>query len=172
MTCQRCAEEATVHMMQKVDGRRRELHLCAECARAEGIEVPETPPGLDLDGVIKGLILAHVGELVGQLARRTCPLCGLSFMGFRTAGRLGCPHDYEAFAEGLLPIVARTHGASRHVGKQPKRRARAIANAAARAETAAAATEALRLRAAIRRAIEAEDYERAAELRDALRAQP
>ncbi|MBX6312012.1 MAG: UvrB/UvrC motif-containing protein [Isosphaeraceae bacterium] len=157
MTCQQCQDEASVHLTEAVNGQVREVHLCGACARKAGLVVPEgTQPELPLDQVVQALILTHVGELVGELAQRTCPCCGLKFMEFRTEGQLGCPHDYESFYRGLLPILRRTHGATRHVGKIPRRRP-------------ATGTARLKLRAELRRAIALEDYETAARLRDQLR---
>ena len=161
MTCQRCSDEASVHLTERVDGERRETHLCGRCAREVGIAPPETPPRLGLDAVVQGLIVAHVGELVGDLAERSCPDCGVKFMQFRAEGRLGCPADYDVFREGLLPLIARQHGATRHVGKAP-RRTRPIGNSGADRTR-------LRARAELRDAIVLEDYERAARLRDQLR---
>jgi protein arginine kinase activator len=155
MTCQKCEDEASIHLTETVDGRRREVHLCGPCARKAGMAPPEEPPPLALDAILQGLIVAHVGELVGALAQTTCPDCGLKFMQFRTAGRLGCPNDYEVFARGLLPLLLRTHGATRHVGKTPGRRP--------------GPTSRLRLRAQLRDAVAREDYESAARLRDQLR---
>ena len=153
--CQNCREEATVHMTETVDGRRREVHLCAPCARKQGVLPSEAPPQLALDAVVQGLIKAHVGELVGELAGLTCPDCGLKFMQYRAGGRLGCPHDYAVFARGLLPLLHRAHGATRHVGK------------AARVRPAAGGR--LRLRSRLRDAVAREDYEEAARIRDQLR---
>jgi protein arginine kinase activator len=155
MTCQNCPDEATVHLTERIEGHRRELHLCAACARAAGVALPEAPPPLALDAVVQGLIVAHVGELVGELAGLTCPDCGLKFMEFRAGGRLGCPLDYRVFARGLLPLLGRAHGATRHVGKVARRRGDA--------------GERLRLRSRLRDAIAREDYEQAATLRDQLR---
>jgi protein arginine kinase activator len=155
MTCQRCSSEATVHLTETVDGRRREMHLCAPCARNAGVLPPESPPELPLDKVVSGLILAHVGELVGELAGLTCPDCGLKFMEYRANGRLGCPNDYAVFARGLLSLVQRAHGATRHVGKVARHRP--------------AAAGRLRLRTRLREAVACEDYEEAARIRDQLR---
>jgi protein arginine kinase activator len=152
MTCQRCQDEATVHQTGTVDGTRPELHLCLACARQAGL-VPEEPPSLALDAVIQSLIVTNVGELVGELASLTCPDCGLKFMEFRARGRLGCPHDYRVFARGLLPLLGRAHGATRHVGKVARRRP----------------ADSDRLRTKLRDAIAREDYELAARLRDQLR---
>ena len=156
MTCQRCQDEASVHLTETVDGRRREVHLCAACARKAGVLPAEAPPPAPaLDAVVQDLIVAHVGELVGELAGLTCPDCGLKFMEYRAGGRLGCPNDYLVFARGLLPLLNRAHGATRHVGK------------VARPRPAAAAR--LRLRTRLRDSVAREDYEEAARLRDQLR---
>ena len=161
MNCQRCRAEASVHLTESIDGRVREVHLCAACARKTGLALPSKTPELALDSVVQGLILAHVGELVGELARTVCPLCGLKFMEFRISGRLGCPHDYQAFAPGLLPLLRRSQdGVTRHVGKIPRR------------PPTATDLEHLRLRADLREAIAREDYEEAAILRDRLRPLP
>ncbi len=157
MTCQRCSDEASVHLTETVDGRPTELHLCVPCARKAGIVLPEKPPALGLDAVVQGLIVAHVGELVGDLAELACPDCGIKFMEFRAQGRLGCPADYDVFRRGLIPLIFRHHGATRHVGKIPRR---------SRAGTDRAR---LRLRAVLRDTIALEDYENAARIRDQLR---
>jgi protein arginine kinase activator len=155
MKCQRCQEEASVHLTERIQGRRRELHLCGSCARQAGLALPESPPDLALDAVVQHLIVAHVGKLVGELAELACPDCGLKFMEFRADGRLGCPRDYQVFAAGLLPVLQGYHGATRHVGKLARRQEGAGAR--------------LRLRARLRQAIAREDYEEAARLRDRLR---
>ncbi len=155
MRCQRCQKEASVHLTERIKGQRRELHLCQTCARKAGLSLPESPPNLALDAVVQGLIVAHVGELVGELAELTCPDCGIKFMEFRAGGRLGCPQDYRVFAAGLVPLVQRYHGTTRHVGKAARRRA--------------GGGHRLRLRTRLREAIAREDYEEAARLRDQLR---
>ncbi len=160
MKCQQCDDEATIHLTETVEGLRREIHLCPPCARKAGLALPESPPALSLDSIVQGLILAHVGELVGTLAQAACPDCGLKYMGFRLEGRLGCPRDYEAFGAGLLPLLKRAHGATRHVGKIPRRRP---------ARRGTGAGPRLTLRADLRRAVAREDYELAARLRDQLR---
>jgi protein arginine kinase activator len=84
-------------------------------------------------------------------------------MEFRADGRLGCPADYELFRAGLLPILQRIHRATRHAGKVPRR------PAATTESGPRAAAELLDLRQRLRRAVDSEDYERAAALRDLIR---
>jgi len=117
--------------------------------------LPESPPNLALDAVVQSLIVANVGELVGELAEMSCPDCGIKFMEFRAGGRLGCPQDYWAFSKGLMPLLQRYHGTTRHVGKRARRHEGAM--------------DRLRLRTRLREAIAREEYEEAARLRDLLR---
>ena len=157
MTCERCTADATVHLTDSVDGRRSEIHLCMTCARKAGLVLPLNPPKLGLDKVVQNLIVANVGELVGELAELACPDCGVRFMEFRTSGRLGCPSDYQIFTKGLLPLLGRSQPATRHVGKAPRR------------ALVPSDRPRLQLRSEFRAAIAREDYEQAATLRDQLR---
>jgi protein arginine kinase activator len=119
------------------------------------LALPDSPPSLALDAVVQSLIVANVGELVGELAEMCCPDCGIKFMEFRAGGRLGCPQDYWVFSKGLLPLLLRYHGTTRHIGKMARRREGAM--------------DRLRLRTLLREAIAREEYEEAARLRDLLR---
>jgi len=155
MMCQRCKNEATIHLTESAKGQRREVHLCRSCARKAGLALPESPPVLDLDSVVQSLIVANVGELVGELAEMSCPDCGIKFMEFRAGARLGCPQDYWVFSKGLMPLLQRYHGTTRHIGKTARRHEGTM--------------DRLRLRTLLRAAIAHEEYEEAARLRDLLR---
>jgi protein arginine kinase activator len=157
MTCERCGREATVHLSERSEGGdSRTVHYCEACAREAGVDVPATPPDLALDAVLQGLIVANVGELVGVLARKVCPTCGITFRDYRSGRRLGCPRDYEVFAAGLVGLIRQAHHATRHVGKVPRR-------------LPGPAGDILDLRAKMRKAVAAEDYEEASRLRDRIR---
>ena len=95
-----------------------------------------------------------------DVANLTCPKCGITFREFRTQGQLGCPHDYQVFAEFMAPLVERAHGgATQHVGKVPARLG----------PTASQQSELLRLQRELNDAVEREDYETAAGLRDQIK---
>ena len=113
-------------------------------------EVPMYEPGLE------ELLRKHVDELAGL----TCPACGLKYGEFRSDGRLGCPHDYEVFRAGLAPLLKRIHRAGQHVGKSPRRDRQATQRH----------QELIGLRRQLREAVDEERYERAAQLRDLIRA--
>jgi protein arginine kinase activator len=155
MKWQHCDSPATVHLTKIVNKERQELHLCQACA------TKHAPPSMELSlsSILQSLIGQHVGAVSEELSRLNCPTCGIKYMEFRADGRLGCPADYEVFRTGLVPILLRIHRATRHVGKSPRRRA----------GTNSAATELLDLRQQLRRAVDREDYELAAHLRDTIR---
>ena len=75
------------------DGRRQAAGTASllACAKKAGLALPESPPNLALDAVVQSLIVAHVGELVGELAELTCPDCGIKFMEFRARGPARLP---------------------------------------------------------------------------------
>jgi protein arginine kinase activator len=156
MKCQSCSSRATVHLTDIVAGEKREVHLCRKCAEEQRLLQKQE---INLPMILQNLIGQHIGQLSGELARLTCPECGIKYMEFRAEGRLGCPHDYEVFRIGLEPLLQKIHRSGRHVGKRPRR------SAGDRAEQ----TELMELRRRLRQAVEEEAYEEAARLRDALR---
>src|SRR5262249_18843879 len=107
----------------------------------------------------QSLITQHLGPQSDQLARLSCPACGIKYMEFRAAGRLGCPHDYHVFRTGLEPLIDRIHRSARHVGKMPRRGTPDPVRQA----------EIMELRRQLQTAIQTEHYEEAARLRDLLR---
>lgn len=157
MKCEYCSEPATIHLTNiEPGGQKRELHLCEACAQKHKVISKQE---LNLPAILQTLIGAHIGPWADQLARLTCPVCGIKYMEFRAEGRLGCPHDYDVFRAGLEPLIQRIHRSGRHVGKSPRHHAR----------TSQWQRELLELRRQLREAVEVEAFERAAELRDLIR---
>jgi protein arginine kinase activator len=154
--CQFCPSPATVHLTDIVNGHKKETHLCQACAEKKQILHQQE---LNLSAILQSVIGPHIGAVTEDLARLTCPQCGIKYMEFKAEGRLGCPHDYDVFQSALEPLLQRIHRATRHAGKQPRHRNR----------TAAWQTEVAGLRLRLRQAVETENYEEAARLRDLLR---
>jgi len=154
--CQVCDKSATVHLTDIVSGQKREVHLCQDCAEKREILKHQE---LNLSAILQSVIGQHVGPLTDELARLTCPSCGIKYMEFKAEGRLGCPQDYEVFRAALAPLLQRIHRALRHVGKIP---VHAVRNAALQ-------TELMEIRQQLRRAVDMEAYEEAARLRDLIR---
>jgi protein arginine kinase activator len=154
--CQCCPNAATVHLTDIVNGHMKETHLCQGCAEKKQLLLKQE---LNLSAILQSVIGPHIGQVTDDLARLTCPQCGIKYMEFKAEGRLGCPHDYQVFHAALEPLLHRIHRATRHAGKQPRHRRR---NTAWHAEVVS-------LRQQLREAVETEKYEEAARLRDLLR---
>ncbi|MFO0945087.1 MAG: UvrB/UvrC motif-containing protein [Planctomycetota bacterium] len=154
--CDDCPEPATVHVSRVVEGSKQEMHLCRACAEKRKLILVDQK--LNLPAVAKNMA-ASVQVVPSDLAKMECPDCGTKYMEFRKTGRLGCPYDYVAFRHGLLPLIERVHRASRHTGKRPRRLRDVVEN---RGEIRA-------LRFQLRQAVEAEDFEQAARIRDLIR---
>jgi protein arginine kinase activator len=154
--CQSCSSQATFHFTDIVNGHKKEVHLCQSCAEQKQLVKKQE---LNFPAILQNLIGQHIGQLTDELARLTCPACGIKYMEFRAEGRLGCPHDYEVFRVGLEPLLQRLHRSVRHKGKSP-RHGRTIG---------AAPAEVIELRSRLRQAVENEEYEEAARLRDVIR---
>lgn len=155
MLCQHCKKQtATVHLTDLVKGDKRERHLCENCAAQEGVVVKQH---VSMTDVLNSFLMSQAG--VQELAKLRCPDCGLTFIEFRSQGLLGCPNDYDVFGEALGSVIERAQeGKTHHTGKNP---GEAI-------EVDPVERERLTLQQELREAVEAEDYERAAKLRDRL----
>jgi protein arginine kinase activator len=165
MSCEQCHErEAVIHLTQIVNEQVTTLHLCERCAADKGVESPGSQPKTPL-----GTFLAAMGqELPNQVpAPRTgdnCARCGGSLQDFRESGRLGCPDCYRSFEVPLRDLLRRLHGSTQHVGERyaDAEKERALPAMQARPQAA-------ELREQLRLAVETENFELAAELRDRLR---
>jgi len=154
--CQSCGKPATVHLTDIVHGVKKTTHLCPECAEKNQILKNQE---LNLSAILQTVIGQHIGPVTEELARLTCPSCGIKYMGFKAVGRLGCPQDYKVFQNALEPLLTKIHRSTRHVGKVPHH---AVKNAARH-------TELMQLRHQLRQAVDSEAYEEAARLRDLIR---
>lgn len=158
--CMKCGQAVATHHLTHItqEGQQTTLHLCAACAQQNQL-IQAAGAGLNIPHILKVLIGAHVGAWSDELSRLACPSCGIKYMEFRSAGRLGCSHDYDVFRAGLTHLLEKIHRATRHQGKSPRHRRLAQERH----------WELLKLRQALREAVEREEYERAAELRDRIR---
>lgn len=163
MKCSHCGErEGVVSLTQIIEGDVRTLSLCAKCAEEKGIET-----GVGVADTPLGGFLAALGEGIDPDAplpaalETTCSGCGATLRDFRETGRVGCAECYRSFDAPLRELLRRLHGSTHHTGMR-----RAGGEAPAPVPRAAPLGE---LREQLRRAIEAEQFELAAELRDRLR---
>jgi protein arginine kinase activator len=161
MSCEQCRErEAVIHLTQIVNEQVTTLHLCERCAAEKGVESPGAQPKTPL-----GTFLAAMGQETGEQASTprsgdTCSRCGGSLQDFRESGRLGCPDCYRSFEVPLRDLLRRLHGSTHHMGERYADR---------ETTTPGDQQQTVELREQLRLAVETENFELAAELRDRLR---
>jgi len=158
MQCQICNKnDATIHLTEIADGIRTELHICEHCAAEQDIAVKSHIP---INELLSNLLAVQPTdeELSGVSEQKlACPNCGFTLAQFRKEGVLGCPHDYEVFEKSLRPLIEKAHdGKTTHCGKIPSKAPRDTRKQ----------MELLNLRRQLEAAVQSEDYELAAELRD------
>lgn len=165
-TCQHCKKaRATVHLTD-IDPERaepQETHLCEACARESGASTAK-PVGLSTLSLTTTLIsLQEKAQAQGMSRSVTCDECGMTYQEFRVKGRLGCCRCYEAFEQGLAPLLEKVHGSSHYVGPRP-----GVGTQRERV-SAAHEQELLEQQRRLTRLIKGEDYEEAARVRDRIR---
>lgn len=158
MLCDTCHErDAVVHLTQVENNSVNQIHLCERCAAERGVEttVAETKHPL-------GELLQSVQAQMAPTAEpeEQCAFCGCTMADFRATGRWGCPRCYVTFESSMRGLLRRLHGSSQHVGE---------AHQAPHSEAVERAAKLGELRDRLRRAIESEQFELAADLRDRIR---
>lgn len=160
MQCDHCGKsDAVIHFTQIVDNEMSTFHLCEACAEKKGLDASQATANVPLTD-----FLAQMGKSAGPPdpePSTRCSFCGLRLERFRKSGRVGCSQCYVSFEPHLKNLLRRLHGGTQHVGKvylppDP--------SDAERGERLAG------LRRRLTRAVESEDFERAAQIRDQIRA--
>ncbi|CAN5722678.1 UvrB/UvrC motif-containing protein [soil metagenome] len=158
MQCETCGNSEAVIKFTKVeDDQTRVFRLCEQCALEQGVDVAPAPASAPLAD-----FLAQIGKSVGDevSAAGECPSCGLTPAQLKQLGRLGCAQCYAHYEQHLRGLLRRLHGATHHAGKVPATPDGTEMDRTARAQS---------LRRSLQRAVDEEDFENAAILRDQIR---
>jgi protein arginine kinase activator len=165
--CQVCQKrEAEVHIQEVIGSTQSVLHLCAQCAKSNNLDTQENN-GLKLAALAYKLAVENLqeelpAEATEDSAETVCPRCGTTSSEFSATGRLGCATCYAVFDSALRTLLHSMHAGLQHCGKLPSDRPGRPGGAAERESLVALERE-------LSRAVNAENYERAAALRDRIR---
>ena len=161
MKCQSCGvAEATIHVKEVKNDEISELHLCEQCAREKGYHSMVEKGKLSIASQLVWMAENLYPEGSARMGTVQCSQCGMKYSDFLKTGRLGCAACYQDFGVQLRQILRRVHGSVRHVGKAPGKEG----------EQFERRRQIQSLHEELERAIEREEYEKAAELRDRIRA--
>jgi protein arginine kinase activator len=160
-TCEICGKAPAAVRFTEIDADRvTRRRLCRACAASRGLLDEPPQPLVVVQQLLAKAIPKSAAPDSAPAPEVTCRSCGLTFEAFGQRGRLGCPGCYDAFAPQLVPLLRKIHTQAQHIGKAPH----------GHSQTAEFRRRIEDLRAELERAVRGEDYERAAELRDEIRA--
>jgi protein arginine kinase activator len=166
LKCQECQQhQATIHFTKIINGEKTEMHLCESCAKdKDGFF--GSPSSYSMNSLLSGLLNFDY-SLQGAASHNVdqkqveCDFCGLTYEMFSKTGLFGCASCYKTFSNKLEPIIKRVHsGNTTHGGKIPKRIGGHIH----------LQKEMKKLKEDLRECIENEEFEKAAVVRDELKA--
>lgn len=156
MLCNECGKnEAKVHVTQIINGKKSESHLCEECAK-------KSQSLLNSSFTMENLFSAMLNNAFNAttyLPSKGCSKCGMTYDEFRSTGKFGCSDCIDTFKPKLMPVVKSIQGYEAHTGKIPKR-----AGGSYKIQK-----DIEKLKIQLKKSIENEEYEQAAELRDKIR---
>ena len=158
MLCDECGDnEAIIHLTNILNNQITTSHLCESCAAEKGLEPGVTMGNLPLTDFLTqtGKTLSESGGTAGP-----CAYCGMKLEEFKKKGRLGCPHCYVTYEPHLRNLLRRLHGSAQHTGKvylppdpTDTQKQERLAG----------------LRRKLDHAVETEDFEQAARIRDMIK---
>lgn len=171
MLCNKCKKnEAKVYYTEIIGGVKKEQHLCEDCAMEfTSFQTSNSPGNQELTlGSLLSTILGNYyttdnSSIKPSPKEISCKECGLTYSEFMKVGRFGCSKCYDSFQSALDKSIASVQGSSSHVGKKPK------GYVTKTQKLVEELSELDRLSIKLQDAIEKEEYEEAAKIRDRIR---
>lgn len=160
MLCEKCKKnQANTYYKTTVNGKTAEMCLCGECAEKLGIGSVWADNSF-FDEPFFGSLFddSFFGKALGLASPRSvkrCPDCGATLDYISQSGKVGCATCYDTFEKELQAAIMRAQGSVKHLGSEKPENEKEK-----KAEV---------LREEMKKAIEAEDFEKAAKLRDEIK---
>ena len=159
MICQKCKKnKATTYITRTINGVTQEMALCPKCAAEYGLGGFKP---MSLGDLFAPLFKNDTGYAPHSVLSpdKRCSGCGSSFSDIVRSGKVGCAQCYTDFYDRLVPSIERIHGRAVHTGKVSgsapveQKREKEISD----------------FEKELKKAVEDQNYEEAARLRDIIR---
>ncbi len=159
MLCDECKiRPASIHITKINNNKKVERHLCEECAEKLGEMKVAFQKNISVNDFLKGMF--NLDFISDKPQNVSCPNCGMTYDDFSRGGKIGCSVCYQTFYHQLEPLIRRIHGTCSHTGKVPKRAGGSLA----------LKQKLKQLRHQLDQLVGREEYEKAAKVRDEIRA--
>ncbi len=124
MLCQNCGKnEANVKYTQIVNGVKKEMILCEDCAQKLGINNFKINMPIHFSNFLEDFFDDYNEEkLLPSFMKEKhneCNNCGELYNDFIKTGLLGCPECYEMFEDRLDSVLKNIQGNIEHLGRKP-----------------------------------------------------
>lgn len=123
MLCQNCNEkEANVRYTQIINGVKKEMHLCDNCAKELGIENLSFNMPIHFSNFLEDMLEETEPFLPSFTTKQivSCNKCGMTYDDFIEHGKFGCDECYHTFGPKLDALLKNIHGVNRHIGRNGK----------------------------------------------------
>lgn len=155
MLCQNCnKKQATTHIKKIVNDSLEEKYLCNECAEMMGYKSFLNSFAGDFNS-----FFGFGDKKILSTETVRCECCGSSYEEIARTGKVGCANCYKIFKNKITPSIIRIHGNTTHTGKITSSVSPQI-----KAKNTIA-----QLKNELNKAIEEQEFEKAAEIRDKIK---
>lgn len=157
MKCDICKKNEAIIFVRNISGQLDvELHLCHDCAKTRNV----TLPGKDKEVSLSSLLSAEIQNALNYSpGTKVCTTCGQSALTLSQTKRAGCSHCYTSLKNEIISLLKNENLYPSYVGSISKQHEELDSNLHKR----------LRLQTNLEKALESEDYEQAAFIRDKLK---
>ena len=177
MMCQNCGKrEANFHYTQIINGEKKEIRLCNQCAKEMGIDDFEIPMAMDFSSLFGDFF--HQYEDMNLLSdflnpkELSCDTCHMTYEELLNGGQFGCANCYNTFRDKISPILQNLHGNNKHVGRigsVSKEKIQFEEKSKKEKEVSSKESKLEKCQKELKQAIKEERYEDAAKLRDEIK---
>lgn len=170
MLCDICHKrEAKIYYTEIRNGEKKEQYLCEECA-AEQSSFQTKKGEASIEDTLNSFLSNILGGIYGegekpetQQSMPRCAHCGISYEEVLENGKFGCARCYDNFKDMVDKSLRQIQGANTHTGKKPAR----LKPQGTQVHLNLSEPEKLSMQ--LQEAIEREEFEEAAKLRDRIR---
>lgn len=125
MLCQNCGKnEANIKYTQVINGVKKEIALCEDCAKKLGLDNIGIPDiAMNFHSLLGDFFNDYVeNTFLPSFNNETvkCKKCGMTYDEFIEKGMFGCSECYETFSNPIDSLLKNLHGTSKHVGRHPE----------------------------------------------------
>ena len=167
MLCERCENrEATVHLTEINKGVKSEVHLCEECARTIGLNSKLSNFSLAIPDFLS-FLNEDTKEYHDQPEVVICKNCGLDIQTANKTRKVNCPYCYYFFSEKISALLGGSD--IRHTGRVPDNYTDFTVHGTEHKPERSSLNDVSILKSRLDQAVENEEYEEAALLRDKIK---